>query len=276
MRAHPTMLAARTLVAAMLLTAVPAASEAPELSREQMEQFLQQAEIIDIEALSKGVTESRRATLRDGELTHRAHVQTVDIFMKKFTGKGVTEFNFRDCYRYNIAAYRLDKLLDLGMVPVTVQRVVAGEEAAVTWWVPGVMMDGFEYRANDRKPPDMALWNAQKFQGWAFQQLVYNTDPNLGNFVVDEDWKIWMLDYTRAFRQWKKLNTTEGMRKVGRGLLERLRQLDPDDIRRELGPVLDRAELNGVIARREILVAHYDRLIAEQGESEVLITRPGF
>ena len=33
-----------------------------------------------------------------------------------------------------------------------------------------------------------------------FDQLVSDSDPNLTNVLIGEDWKIWRIDFTRAFR----------------------------------------------------------------------------
>ena len=106
----------------------------------QPNRSFQSAEIIRLERLRIGVTHSRRATLSlDGRL-HDAHVQTVDVLKHETRVRGRTEPALRDCYRFNIAAYRLDRMLGLGMVPVSVERVVEGEQAAVTWWVDDVLM----------------------------------------------------------------------------------------------------------------------------------------
>ena len=42
--------------------------------------------------------------------------------MTEFKSNRGTEFNFRDSWRYNVAAYRLDRLLELGMIPPSVER----------------------------------------------------------------------------------------------------------------------------------------------------------
>ena len=258
----------------------PAAQEPPgpaasDLTREEKELFLLHAEILELREVGIGVTGSRRATLSDGKLTHGAHIQTVDIFKKKFVAGKQTEFNFRDYWGFNVAAYRLDKLLDLNMVPVSVKRKVRGKEASVTWWVDGVMMGGVEYRKGDQQPPDVTRFNDQKTQGWAFQQLVQNRDPNLGNFLIDSKWKAWMLDFTRAFRPWKKLENVEILVRIPRGFYERLRQLDPAAVERELGPYLRKGEVRGLLVRRELLLEHFERLIRERGEAAVLIDRQG-
>ena len=103
------------------------------LTREQQEEFLRTARIVKSRGLSVGITDSRRATLTDSRITHDAHVQTVDIRKPVYTTRKGTEFNFTDSYKYNIAGYRLDKILGLGMVPVSVKRKVGGKSAAVTW-----------------------------------------------------------------------------------------------------------------------------------------------
>ncbi len=52
-----------------------------------------------------------------------------------FTSAFGTELNFRDSYKYNIAAYRLGRLLGLDMIPPSVERKVGGTYTAVIWWI---------------------------------------------------------------------------------------------------------------------------------------------
>ena len=33
-----------------------------------------------------------------------------------------------------------------------------------------------------------------------FDQLIYNIDRNIGNLMITNDWRIWAIDHTRAFR----------------------------------------------------------------------------
>ncbi len=241
------------------------------MTRAEQERFLLSAEIIDLRAAGSGTTGSKRATLSDARLTHDAHVQSVDVFMKKFTAGPKTEFNFRDYWGFNVAAYRLDKLLGLGMVPVSVERQVEGDRASVTWWVDGVTMSMADYSAGERKPPNLTRFDDQRRLAWAFQQLVLNRDPNQGNELIDESWKLWLVDFTRAFRAWKKLDDVRILTRIDRGFYERLRGLDPVAVERELGPYLTKKELEGLFARRQALLEHFDQKIAKHGEAVVLI-----
>ena len=266
--------AAALLLWTLALASVVGAQEsAPtsELSREEQERFLLAADIVDLREIGIGITGSRRATLSDGRFTHDAHVQTVDISMQKFTAGAKSELNFRDFWGFNVAAYRLDKLLDLNMVPVSVEREIEGERASLTWWVDRVLMGMADYQRDRPEPPNLTAFDDQRRTAWAFQQLILNRDPNLGNSAIDEDWKLWIFDFTRAFRQWKKLDDVKILTRVDRRFYENLRNLDLAAVEREIGPYLKGSELKGLFARRERLLDHFEKKIKKHGEAVVLI-----
>src|SRR5215813_8120863 len=127
------------------------------------EHFLLTAEIEGTTAAGKGLNGTSKATLSDGHRTHAAHIQTIDIYQPLFKGKdGSQEQDFKDTWKFNVAAYRLAKLLHLtNMVPVSVAREVDGKPASVTWWVDNVAMDERDRMTRNVVPPDLASWNAQ-------------------------------------------------------------------------------------------------------------------
>ena len=172
------------VVLAVVCLAAPRAQEAaaPVLSPAEMEAFLLNADLSDFDRVDVGVTGSRRATASDGRLTHDVHIQTVDIQRDTFVAAGArVELNFRDSYRYNIAAYRLAVLLGMDNVPMSVLRRVNGEPTAVTWWVDDVAMserDRIEQRAF---PPDPQVAYSQFYAMYAFDELIQNRDRNPGD-----------------------------------------------------------------------------------------------
>ena len=116
------------------------------------------------------------------------------------TSKG-TERNFRDSWTYNVAAYRVARLIDLRMVPVSVERIWNSQAAAFTWWLDDVAMDE-EKRMKDKvQPPRTACWLEQMHLMRMFDELIENTDRNLGNVLYTKDWRLWAIDHTRAFRR---------------------------------------------------------------------------
>lgn len=245
-------------------------SEEGRLSDAEKEEFLRTAEIVHRETIPVGVTLSTRATLSDGTLTHDAHIQKIDFYRRRYKARGRTYINFRDSYRYNIAAYRLDRMLGLGMVPVSVEREIDGDSVAVTWWVDDVEMMARERYSRKMEPPQVFQWNDQRYQVRVFNQLVYNTDPNLGNLLIDKDWKLWMIDFTRAFRTFKQLPDPVSLTRIDLRLYEGLRKLDAQSLKQKLGDYLLAAERRALLERRDRLVAHFDALIAEQGDLAVI------
>jgi hypothetical protein len=240
------------------------------LSDKEKEEFLLRAEIVDRRILDVGVTGSERATLTDGEITHDAHIQTIDVYKKRFKTTRRTYVDFRDSYKYNIAAYRLDRLIGLNMVPVSVERRIDREKAAVTWWVDDVLMMEKDRWEQGLSSPDAERWNEQMFKARVFNQLVYNSDPNLGNMLITSDWKIWMIDFSRAFRTFKQLPEAEGLRKIDRSLYRGLSDLDRASLKREAGAYLTPYEIKGVLARRDKILEIFEGKIAEQGEAVVV------
>ena len=251
----------------------PVAAQRAELSlsREAMAEFLRTAKVVRSRRLGRGTTNPWRLTLSDGRVTHDGVFQSIDEHkINQEMSDGRTELNFVDSYRYNIAAFRLAEMLGLGeMMPVTVERTWSRAEGALSWWIDDAMEEG-ERRRRKLRPPDVARWNEQMFRVRAFGQLAGDTDRNLGNVLIGPDWRLWMIDFTRAFRSFREIAFPQDLPRCDRELLESLRKLTEDAVRQAVEPHLERFEIAALMARRAALVAHFDRLIAERGENRVL------
>jgi hypothetical protein len=261
------------LVAAICLICPIAivASDEPNLSKDQIEQFLLTAKVIKSRPAHRGITNSYRLTLTDGTITHDAHFQPIDEHAaKKEMANGRTEMNFVDSYKYNIAAYQLAEMLGMDdMVPVYVQRKWEGKTGSFSWWLP-VKMDEAE-RVKQKIPiPDADTWNKQMYKVRVLDQLLYDTDPNLTNVVIGEDWKIYRIDFSRAFRPYKDLQSTKDLVKCDRQLLGKLKALDGSDLASRTKGFLSKQEVQAVMVRRDKIVDYFQKLVAEKGESEIL------
>jgi hypothetical protein len=238
--------------------AQPAAA-APRLTDAEQEAFLASADIVATAPAATGVTGTVRATLSDGRLTHDASIQTIDVSKPVFQSGKVRELGFRDTWRFNLAGYRLDRLIDLQMVPVSVERRYRGRPGSFTWWVDDVLMDEGARNAKGVKPPDERAWAEQVWDARVFDQLIYNTDRNTGNLLIDKNWRIWLIDHSRAFRLWPTLRDPSTMTYLERGLAERLRALSHDTLSKAAGRWLTSGELAGVLARRDAILELFEK-----------------
>ena len=243
-------------------TAQPSAAK---LTDAQAEQFLQTARVVSSRRTEKGVTGSVRATLSDGTLTHDAHIQTIDEFKGEFKGGNRTEINFRDNWQFNVAAYRIDRLLGLNLVPVSVDRTWKGQGAAFTWWIDDVMMDEEGRLKKKLQPPDALCWSEQLWALRVFDQLIDNSDRNLGNSIISNSWRLWGIDHTRAFRYSKEPRNPALLIRIDRALLQRLKALAFPTLKREVGKYLSDTDIRAILSRRDGIVTHFEKL----GESSL-------
>jgi len=260
-------------VAICLLGALVAATadDTNTLTKDQIKQFLLTAKIVNAKESGKGVTHPIRLTLSDGKLTHDASYQAIDEHKANVQmAGGHTEMNFVDSYKYNIAAYTLAEMLGVDdMIPVYVERKYKGDAGSLSWWLP-VKMDEAERVKQKISAPDPDAWNNQMYRVRVFDQLVYDTDPNLTNVLIGEDWKIWRIDFTRAFRLSKDLQNPNDLVRCDRQFLEKLKTLDGNQLTEKTKHFLNKDEVKAVMARRDKIVAHFQQLVAEKGEAAVL------
>lgn len=265
----------RAILLLVVLFAVPragATQQAVSLTPEQMEVFLKEAKIIDVRDAGSGTTRSRRATLSDGVITHDAHIQVINEAKALFRAGSATELNFKDTYRFNIAGYRLARLVGLDNVPMSVERRFEGSTAAFTWWIDDVEMDEKERMKRRDLGPEPGRTTNQIAIMRVWDELIQNKDRNQGNILWTRDWKMWLIDHTRAFRLGRELLRPDRLVRVDRELLARLRALTTESVSAAVGESLRKDELAAVMARRDVLVKHFDDRIKRAGEANVLFT----
>jgi hypothetical protein len=244
------------------------------LAPEQMEAFLLNATIIRTRPAPEGVTRTRRATLSDGTLTHDAQIQVVDQSRALFEAGKYSEVNFKDSYRYNIAAYRLARLLELDTVPMSIEREVEGRRAAVTWWIDDVMMDEGDRVKKKVRDPNALRGSGYVYRHRVFDELIQNRDRNLGNLLYTSDWKMWMIDHTRAFRLGRNLLKPDQLVRIERSFFETLKKLTPASVTEAVGTSLTKQEIDALIARSDVIVKLFEQKIARSSEAAVLFTMP--
>ena len=240
--------------------APPTVALAPVPPDAEVETFLRDARVVRTKDTKKGVTGSTQATLSNGTMTHDAHIQTIDESKREFRTSSSIEFDFRDSWSFNVAAYKIDRLIGLNMVPVSVSRPYRSAPAAYTWWIDDVLMDEGDRTKKKVDAPDAGHYSRQRAMMRVFDELIANIDRNMGNIVYTKDWRLWLIDHTRAFRKYSTLKVPAQITRCDRLVYEGLKKLDRETLRREVGKHLDDGQIKALLARRDLIVKRLDSL----------------
>src|SRR5437868_13580862 len=112
-------------------------------------------------------------------------------------------------------------------------------------------MDEEERHKQKLTAPDPDAWNNQMYKVRVLDQLVYDNDPNLTNVLIGENWKIWRVDFNRAFRLSKDLRDPKDVEHCDRQLLEKLKALDGNELGAKNKGYLTKEAIKTAMARRE-------------------------
>jgi hypothetical protein len=244
--------------------------------REGWEEFLKTAEIIGFKDIGEGVTKPIRLDLKKGDIERSGAWKNP---------KGIQE-GYLEGWQYEIAAYRMDKLLGLNMVPPTVEREFNGKSGSLQLWIENEMSDLERMEKNIKIPPPVSgRWEKMKYLVRAFDCLIANEDRTQQNIRYTKDWQTIIIDHSRSFRSSKEFTKKlmygkNGLKMAGdrpllfrqlpRAFVEKIKALNFDNIRLAAGPYLKDNEIRAILARKELLLKEIEEMIKENGEDKVL------
>jgi len=234
----------------------------PFQSDDEILEFLRTATVVSRERIPTGVNRPEQLLLeKDGTRAHAAF-RVVDVKKRNVTYDRFY-FDLRDSYRHECAAYELARWLDLDFVPPAVLRRIEGKDGSVQIWLEDARdSKGF-------KPPNVRAWAAQVWEKDLFDNLILNVDRNLGNILRDDQYRLWLIDHTRAFQPERQLLNPEALARVKRQVWDRLLATTKKDLKVLLGDYLDGKQIDALAKRREALIEHVEGLVAGRGEGAV-------
>lgn len=221
-----------------------------------MEAHLRTAEIVSMRDIGTGVTHPRIATLRPdtpfGSLVWKV--------LPPARRNGYWE-----SYKSEIAAYQLDRLLELHMVPPAVVREIDGATGVAIMWIDGTRsvadMGG--------KVPTGPQFGTPLRRMQMFDNLIGNPDRNAGNILIDGADRIILIDHSRAFVDSAKLPFP--FERVDASLYSALKSLTRTQLSAALSQWLDGHAIDAMLERRDEIVRRVDDLVKRRGTAAVII-----
>jgi hypothetical protein len=222
----------------------------------EFEECLKNAAVERSEQVPIGVTKPTRLVFKPGGIC------TAALFSSQFASR---ESGFLESHNHRIAAYEVDKLLALDMVPPTVARSATGRQGAAQLWIDGVV----PYNTLKGSSPDQESWTRQVRRWRVFDNLIADIDRNAGNILVLSApvWSLVLVDHSRAFTNTSRM--VFEMERIDRPFFERLKALDKASLDARVGKlVLDGSR--SILRRRDAIVVHFEKLAKAKGEGTVI------
>ena len=256
------------LVTALVAGAAPIRAE----SDAEVEACLTEGEIHGTGEELVGLTRPLKVEVECGEAKRLALFKYVDEHERGMTrmADGSWEFNFSDSYLYDRAAYLLDRRLGLDMVPVVVPRRYRGRSGVLVAWIHDVVHENRV--SHPFRGARLAAFIRQKSRMHLFDSLIYNTDRRAENELVDESTgKLYLIDHTRAFRETVELREefAEGRVWLSRELYDNLLGLSSESLGELTDGLISKAQLEALLARRDLIIAKIDRDREQYGDESV-------
>ena len=163
---------------------------------------------------------------------------------------------FWESYKADIAAYEIDKLLKMDMVPPGVERQLHGVMGAAQLWLENIV------GLNEGESPDASHrvhWENQLVQMAMFDNLIGNRDRNRGNIIRDAEWNVILLDHARAFGTGTEL--LHKMTRIDGAFWTRIESLTRPQLDTALRGLIGDSEIQAILDRRERMRAEAKSLV---------------
>lgn len=231
------------------------------LSTKEMEDFLRTASVVGRGPGPGGRTDAWRLTLEAGGTVRTALFKYIDRRRPD---------PLADSYKYELAAYALDKYLVLGYVPPIVEYRVDQTPGALQAFVANSISEA-DRKERHLDPRDPEAFEKSMTDLRVFENLVYDDCLNEKDTLIGrDDWKIFRVDFSEAFAPKKDTVPHCDIRRCSRLLYKKLNGWDDKTVAGLMVPYLNEEEIRALNSRRELIFRYIQKLIEVAGEANVL------
>jgi len=263
----------KKLMIAALVVALGGASAVGQTDREEgtpeqreMENYLRKAGVVSVlHGVETGRGQAWRVSLELGSDRRSGFFKYVDFARPRIPVMS---------YRYERAAYALTKLLGIDIVPPGVERTIEGKKGWLQIRVEGCFSGKEQRQKKELKPPDPAAFENSLEEVNVFENLTYCERSNAADLLIHEsDWRVCRVDFAEAFEPVPDLLPSGPIRRCSRRLFQALLDLRPSEVQIRLDGDLNKAEMTGLLERRDRILDRLRVLIKEKGESAVIFEK---
>jgi len=174
-----------------------------------------------------------------------------------------------DSFKYDLAAYALNKYLGLSYVPPIIERTVENVPGALQAFISRArpMTD---FREKKAVPPDPEAFERAMADLVVFQALVYDDCRNEKDTLVGEDGRIYRVDFSEAFAPERGDGPGCEIKRCSRLLYRRLLGWEDRTVAAYLGRYLGPEEISALNTRRTFIIRRLRMMIKSLGEANVL------
>lgn len=243
-------------------------AEQENVEQKELETYLKTAKAAPIQKGVGGRGENWIVSLDDGKTQQRGFFKLSNRYRPH---------SVPDSYRYGISAYELNKLLDLNLVPPTVEREIEGRKGSLVIFFRDAIRER-DRRRRKMEPPNPEIFKKTLDELKAFENLAYSSalceegGDDLGDILIlpNEGWKVWRVDFSEAFFPIPELIPYCEITRCSKKLYQNLLKLDDKVVKAQLEKYLNDEEMNALLVRKKLIIERIQQLIKEKGEDSVL------
>lgn len=140
-------------------------------------------------------------------------------------------------------------------------------------------------KKKEKKPSYKVIWwNRALYLQRAFDSLIANEDRHQNQYLVTDDWRMILVDHSRAFRSTGKFSKrlmygkngikgNDEFKQLPRVFVDKLRELDEETLKTVVGEYLKPKEIEAVLKRKDMILEEIDQKIKSISEDKFYYVR---